>query len=176
MAITLLISSLFFWCTFFLPWSCPRTHICSPWAAASSEPPAFTSCYLLGSCKMGEKRHHLIPEGDTEWSLDGQQGGGSLRKAIICDCPGALKLQPVHLDTSRRGAVVAAVLDGSCAGSWLCALGRLWAQISEHRFGALPVLLSSRWNEAAEEDRMVGTHTLEMDKNIISLEIQQCFV
>lgn len=119
-------------------------------AAASSEPPAFTSCYLLGSCKTREKRHHLIPEGNTERSLDGEQGGGSVRKVIICDCPRA---------PGTPGCSLRYKQERSCGGSRLLgALRQLWAQISEHRFGALPGLPSSRWNEAAE-DRTVGTHT-----------------
>lgn len=114
------ISSLF-WHTFFFPWSCPRTHI-STLYGSSFLPATFHFPQPVGNCKTGEKRHHLIPEGNAEWSLDGEQGGGSVRK-VICDCPGALGTAGCSLRYKQeRGC-------GGCSpcSHLLGALRQLWA-------------------------------------------------
>lgn len=100
-------------------------------------------------------------------------------KAFLCGFQGACskdfllsKLQPIHLHTSRREAVAAGVVVGSC--SWQPSALTVPRGSSGHKylnmFGSLPVLPSSRWNETAEK-RAAGTHILELDKNIISSEM-----
>lgn len=123
--------------------------ISSPCKAAASSKPPFTSHSLLGSCKPGEKRPHLTPEGNTEWSLDGDREV-ALRKVTICACPGALG-SPGCSPGSRRGAVLAVPAQ--------CPEAALGTDIPTQLWGsswALPGLPGSRWSEAAE-DRTTGT-------------------
>lgn len=111
---------------------------------------------------MGEKRHHLVSVRKAKWLLDGKQEGGYTGQAFFCGSQGACskefmlsKLQPIHLHTSRREAVVAGVVAGSC--SWqlsaLTALRQLWAQRLERKFGSFPVLPGQEWHETAENSR-----------------------
>lgn len=161
----------------FLAWSLPWQKLYPPWAAAHL--PSLP-CISWAAANSEWEGSTLCQRGARGRACRGEQEGGSVGKAFFCGFQGACsraflvsKLQPIHLHTDRREAVVAGRVAGSC--SWqLSALIVPWGSPGRRYLNPdLGLFLCWQTLEGVKllRKRAAGSHTLELDKNAISLEM-----